>query len=135
MQSLLDQVVEADAREVLRAAAAAHVSGLSGRPPVMPVGAMSPVTSTMEAGDGSVPLRQQSPGSGELVSTAVAGAVVPAAANDAVGTVDANAAVGASDVDAALQVHVTAAEAGALVATQHQGVGCCARRSSGGGPA
>ena len=93
MQSLLDQVVEADAREVLRAAAAAHVSGLSGRPPVMPVGAMSPVTSTMEAGDGSVPLRQQSPGSGELVSTAVAGAVVPAAANDAVGTVDANAAV------------------------------------------
>ena len=122
MQSLLDQVVEADAREVLRAAAAAHVSGLSGRPPVMPVGAMSPVTSTMEAGDGSVPLRQQSPGSGELVSTAVAGAVVPAAANDAVGTVDANAAVGASDVDAALQVHVTAAEAGALVATQHQGV-------------
>ena len=68
MQSLLDQVVEADAREVLRAAAAAHVSGLSGRPPVMPVGAMSPVTSTMEAGGGSVPLRQQSPGSGELVA-------------------------------------------------------------------
>ena len=76
--SQVDQVVAADAREVLRAAAAAHVSGLSGRPPVMPVGAMSPVTSTMEAGDGSVPLRQQSPGSGELVSTAVAGAVVEA---------------------------------------------------------
>ena len=44
--SQVEQVVVADAREVLRAAAAAHVSGLSGRPPVMAVGAMSPVTST-----------------------------------------------------------------------------------------
>ena len=34
MQTMLDQVVVADAREVLRAAAAAHVSCLSGRPPV-----------------------------------------------------------------------------------------------------
>ena len=120
--SQVDRVVAADAREVLRAAAAAHVSGTSGRPPVVAVGAMSPLTSTTEMGDGSVAPRQQSPGSVEHVSSAVVGAVVPTEANDAVVTVDANAAVGTPDVDAALQVHVTAAEAGALVATQHQGV-------------
>ena len=58
MQTMLDQVVVADAREVLRAAAAAHVSCLSGRPPVVAVGAMSPVTSTMEMGGGGGGRRQ-----------------------------------------------------------------------------
>ena len=57
-------------------------------------------------GDGSVVPRQQSPGSVEHVSSAVAGAVVPTEANDAVVTVDANAAVDTPDVDAAPLPHI-----------------------------